>query len=488
MSQHINYIGSRAWGHILKNQAINIIVILAFYWLITQQLGVDALIGATVFYFIAAGISLNFIKKFGLLGWKAGIPIFYLYYFIVLPVLLEGLPNNTWLVSDEEINNGYMVASVGLLGFAGSVVLGATRKLPDTRILDWLRFADDRVILCLFAIGVIANLFQLTFGFYVGDVRDNDESAVLAAGPLSSLAPFAHFTMLAKWSNYFAGKQKKDLVMAITMLVIVEVLTLPSTAKAAMLSPVLMVGVMQLSITKKPPIKSILFTVLAYFMLIYPIVSAYRASGLVDRARSGYEMMADYLDFIATGSWLELQSDVNARKNLDRGLLLYLSLIVEDSGKKVPYLYGESYMDAASIMVPRLLLPTKTSMNLGNVYAHRYGVLGEYDTRTNISPTYLGEQYMNFGLLGVLVGMVVMGQLAIWVDRRLLSDPAHWYLPSIILAITWQESFVGQTIVPFIKSTVTLMVIIYIANRFLGPSSPGNQPANYRLRQRPAKI
>lgn len=475
MRQQINFTGELTWAQLFNNKATHIVGILAFYLLITQQLGVDALMGATVFYFINATIVLTFIKRFGLLSWRAGIPLFYLLFFIVLPVLLEGLPNNAWLVGDESIDNAYLVATLGLLAFAGSVMLGATRKPPDTRVLDWLQFANYKVILVLFFLGVTASISKAIFAFYVGDVQDNEASAVLAAGPVGILVGFVNATMLAVWSNYFKSRKKAILWLAMLMLIIAELLTIPSTSKGAMLFPLFYVGILQFSMTKKFPIKSLVVVVLAYFMLIYPIVSAYRSSGLVDRARSGSEMLLDLVDFIAAGSWLELQSDVNAWKHLDRSLLLYLSLIIEDSGDKVPYLNGDSYMEAASIFVPRLLLPTKPSMNLGNIYARRYGIIGEHDLRTNVSPTYMGEQYMNFGLLGVLIGMALMGRLAIWVDRWLLSDPGHWYLPVIVTGIGWQESFVGHTIGPFIKSTLTLMVIIYIANRLLGPSRRGNQ-------------
>jgi hypothetical protein len=88
------------------------------------------------------------------------------------------------------------------------------------------------------------------------------------------------------------------------------------------------------------------------------------------------------------------------------------------------------------------------------------------DDITNLSPTFIGEFYMNFGLPGVCVGMFLTGMLAILVDRYIIVHRRSWTMPIMVSFIGWQEAFIGHSILPFIKSAVVWLPLLILLKHF----------------------
>lgn len=86
-----------------------------------------------------------------------------------------------------------------------------------------------------------------------------------------------------------------------------------------------------------------------------------------------------------------------------------LADVIRRTPDEVPYWGGETYLSLVGAFVPRFLWPEKPTKELGQGFGHRYGYIGANDTKTAINLPILVEFYVNFGMLGVALGMFVVG-------------------------------------------------------------------------------
>ena len=96
-----------------------------------------------------------------------------------------------------------------------------------------------------------------------------------------------------------------------------------------------------------------------------------------------------------------------------------LADVVRQTGSIVPFWGGETYLSLVGFAVPRFIWPSKPTKTLGQDFGHRYGYLDSWDTWTSINLPFLVEFYANFGEIGVLVGMVIVGLLYRLLDNDL---------------------------------------------------------------------
>jgi hypothetical protein len=105
--------------------------------------------------------------------------------------------------------------------------------------------------------------------------------------------------------------------------------------------------------------------------------------------------------------------------NLD----LFADVIRRTPGE-IPYWGGTTYLSLVGSFIPRFLWPNKPTKELGQAFGHRYGYVGSRDSRTAINLPILVEFYANFGFLGVVLGMAVVGMVYRLVDRA-MNNPGQ---------------------------------------------------------------
>lgn len=88
-----------------------------------------------------------------------------------------------------------------------------------------------------------------------------------------------------------------------------------------------------------------------------------------------------------------------------------LADVVQKTPEVVPFWRGETYLSLVGAVVPRFLWPSKPEKDLGQRFGHRYGYLDPSDDRTSFNLPFLIEFYANFGVIGVILGMSVVGGL-----------------------------------------------------------------------------
>lgn len=93
--------------------------------------------------------------------------------------------------------------------------------------------------------------------------------------------------------------------------------------------------------------------------------------------------------------------------------------VVRRTPSEVPYWNGETYLSLVGIAVPRVFWPNKPVKELGQSFGHRYRYLGGADVSTSINLPYFVEFYCNFGSLGVLLGMLLVGVIYVALEQRI---------------------------------------------------------------------
>jgi hypothetical protein len=88
----------------------------------------------------------------------------------------------------------------------------------------------------------------------------------------------------------------------------------------------------------------------------------------------------------------------------------------------VPYWGGYSYRSLFTSLIPRFLYPDKPKKTIGNEFGQRYRLLNSSDTVTSYNLPMLVEFYINFGTIGVLLGMFLLG-LVLRVVYCLVNHP-----------------------------------------------------------------
>lgn len=92
-----------------------------------------------------------------------------------------------------------------------------------------------------------------------------------------------------------------------------------------------------------------------------------------------------------------------------------LLIVTKNTPKLIPYWQGYSYQILKSKLIPRIFWKNKPSDRLGNEFGHRYNVLTKDTnlTKKDISTSWnmpvLNEFYVNYGNLGVSIGMFIIG-------------------------------------------------------------------------------
>ena len=114
-----------------------------------------------------------------------------------------------------------------------------------------------------------------------------------------------------------------------------------------------------------------------------------------------------------------------------------LADVIRQTGTTVPFWGGETYLSLVGFAVPRFIWPSKPTKTLGQDFGHRYGYLDTWDTWTSINLPFLVEFYANFGEIGVLIGMVVVGVLYRLLDNELNRprQPLQVTICSLVLLV-----------------------------------------------------
>jgi hypothetical protein len=180
----------------------------------------------------------------------------------------------------------------------------------------------------------------------------------------------------------------------------------------ALLLPVLVVVALTLIDNKAP--KAWLLGGLVGLVVLFPILSAYRAAVSGERGLSKEEALQNLskvvdivLAYRDTAGGQDAHSGKSAffermsiKENVER--------VFTSTGVDVPFQNGATLTAIPLAFIPRLILPERSDVLTGLLFNKTFY---KGDINTNISPSGLGELYWNFGWPGLVVGSLILGAL-----------------------------------------------------------------------------
>jgi len=176
--------------------------------------------------------------------------------------------------------------------------------------------------------------------------------------------------------------------------------------------------------------------------------------------------------YLIRGQYAEDIQKVNPRQNAVEAFLYrmfdcipsgYISDEVERSG----FTYGET-MDYVSYgFIPRVLWPDKPTTTRGGWFTQYIGV----NLATAIAMTSQGELYWNFGFLGVIIGMFIIGSLYAGLWQLAGVSPQNslltLWLYFLVLYGMMMHSEAGSVFVGIVQYYIFFGGLFLIRNSFL---------------------
>lgn len=142
--------------------------------------------------------------------------------------------------------------------------------------------------------------------------------------------------------------------------------------------------------------------------LIYRDVTWYGSGHSLSYFDKGKVMVSVLQDYYSGTNILSSVSEDTSTINRLAHISTFGS-VIKMTPNIVPYWAGDSYHTLWTSFIPRALWPGKPKSNIGQDFGHRYGFLDARDYWTSFNLPWLIEFYANFGTLGVLVGMFLVG-------------------------------------------------------------------------------
>lgn len=158
----------------------------------------------------------------------------------------------------------------------------------------------------------------------------------------------------------------------------------------------------------------------------------------------------------------------------------YLLEVVPESH---PHLLGSGFVPGLLFFIPRVIWPTKP---VGSGYVATQIFLADNEPDYTIATTIIGELFLNFGLIGVIVGMFLIGKL-IRMGNRLLRDNQHnmvlwmaWFIVIPDLIGEWRGDFTSMTVQGVLRVAIFLGLAWMAGKAFPLARSPAPLPTQVR--------
>jgi hypothetical protein len=324
-------------------------------------------------------------------------------------------------------------AVMKVVGFHMAVGL-TKRRRADGPAKDWPRGLLMPAGLLLWAIGCAAAMYQNL----VLQVDNSDIAVAAAYGKLGAwgtmlwvlvttyAAPLGIIILSYWWVVW--GKRASTMLMLCIIVAQFVVGWLVDTKEVAINAPVIML-LTRFVVRGKVPVRWLVGVALG-IVLIFPIMTAKRVimmerleitrAEAVARTWEIVQLAISQRSATESGVYGGTVSQSFLERVSDKGAV---ETFVGHVGKDKPYKMGATLDQLLYVFIPRVVWSDKPGENSAQTFNRDFHLSEDPDT--HMSPTHLGELYWNFGLPGVVLGMLLSGALLGYICTRFdLSERA----------------------------------------------------------------
>ena len=247
----------------------------------------------------------------------------------------------------------------------------------------------------------------------------------------------------------FSGWQKYLLAFIIIPLYVMRCIA--TGALYQIMYFVLFIGIVSIYYYKKV---QIIFasTICVFYFLFNPVKMEYRSivwgveqdkslSSMINNSALFLSLAYEYVDRMGYSSDFSVsQMDSMARINH----IFEFAAVIDETPNRIPYWGGETYKPLVTMFIPRIIWQNKPEEKVGQSFGHRYGFINPTDDVTSWNLPWITEMYANFGSVGVVFGMTLVGCLLAFLEAKLNRPemiPLEFVVGvTILLPLVFQES------------------------------------------------
>ncbi|HKQ63015.1 MAG TPA: hypothetical protein VJS92_17115 [Candidatus Polarisedimenticolaceae bacterium] len=237
-----------------------------------------------------------------------------------------------------------------------------------------------------------------------------DANLPTAIASIAQMGMFFMFAWALAWLLFFSGKATRatkwmlfGVLLPGSIVLAFRELNDKSLSINLILAPMLARAYCQ----RRIPWRGVLAFLLVMVFVIFPIYNTFRNSD--PHASHSERLTATYRDIQQWNSRNYMQASFQAFQ-ARVAMINSLAATIRDVGRWVPYANGETLFEPIlTYLIPRLIWPDKPLFRMGRDFGETFRLVAVEDRKTNIEVTVEGELYWNFGLGGIVVGMLVWG-------------------------------------------------------------------------------
>jgi hypothetical protein len=363
---------------------------------------------------------------------------------------------------------GLLMALEAVGAFAFGYWVGGNRKVPRpaARLPRWHPGRAFAAGCVCFVIGVAGSAAYFSSGEYFFGTRSG-----LSLDVTSTLAYVQGFLFIGlsimAISAYATESRFRRIVVAACAVGSVLAL-LPTGRRYYLLFVLTSVAIPWHYYRRRIGLKPIILGISAAVIFLYPIGQIYRSQVALNQSSTPIQIpqtiAATLGQTVSLGpiGYFAYSADKFQRLN-QAGTLTALRNAVPN---KIGYKYGQTFLPGVIWVIPRLVWHDKPTFQFYNDVGRATGILAPDNFDTAVVYTSVGELYLDFGDLGILVGMLVYGLLFSLLYRLLVSSPPNEtavFAYSALVVPFWSvEEALGPALSGSLRAIATGLIILLL--------------------------
>jgi hypothetical protein len=383
-----------------------------------------------------------------------------------------GLASLTWIrvqevtgfaLTRDDISRSIALMAVGIACFWTGYIFVRRRNPgpsldPRPIVVGWVA-----VVIC-YVVGIAAAVYMLRSGLigYTLTYPASFSPLQQTLGLISLGAPIATYTA---WLGALQTRSTGARTLAGVFLLGLVMLGLSAGSKWGAMEPIGFFLLIFLMYRRRVPWKWVVSAILLFLLVIVPGNLLFR--GQIPATLPQQQLVGSSQIVAVTNSRLSLgQRALSAGSWLRNRLTSIdtIGLIVEQTPNPNPYQHGRLWALAPIYnVIPRIVWPSKPVLDLEYEFDRNYRHLPA-SAITNTGLTEPGDLYINFGLWGVALGMLVIGGALAWATREwgTVARPQRLILYLIILD---QVLLIEHALSGLLLTLPRMLVVGYVVAR-----------------------
>jgi hypothetical protein len=374
--------------------------------------------------------------------------------------------SNTGFVTDDSITASMWLALLGVASLWLGTKVRIGKRLQTGTVRDV--FAQERRWTYLRFVLVAATLPKLVTGF--SSLGGAEISQLLDV--FTTFLPLVIFIILFR--NLLRGSATRFDKYAIVAFLGVNFLIGLSTGWLGAWLTVALAAILTFLLERRRLRLIPIILAVVYVLFFQAGKHAYRDTAWYGGAKTGtpVDAVANWFG-LSWSVWQQSLSTGDVGPQLFQSTVMRTSLLTQTANvaeltpQVVPYQYGATYPYVVEGLVPRLIWPSKPSQNEANqFYQVAYGLTPANNLASvSIAVGFLTEAYINFGWLGVIAIMFLVGVLFNLTEKLLLSHDAGLLFTALGIAVLLQfmtiESQMGVYLGGLIQKVLFSLLVLW---------------------------